>query len=186
MGLKNTKETYGWLTQVLHWSWVIGSLTAFGSMYYRQYFLPEKHPTGSFLMGSVHKPVGVVVLIIACFAFAWHLFNRKPDLPQAMPNWEKIFAVFVHRCLYLFLMIMPLTGLLMSTASGRSVDVFGLFNTPLFFEENKELGSLLWQVHGIISYFGLTLIALHLGGLIKQHFRGDSVWYKMLPFLRRT
>ena len=179
---KNTKNSYAPLSKFFHMLWGLCVLTCYSTFYYKDLILPEKHPSGRFLIAGIHKPVGTLLLLIMMFAFAWHLRNRKPNFSPSMRPWEKSLALFTQRALYFFLMFMPLSGFLMSTASGYPINMFGLFKTPLFLAKNKELGKTLFTIHGYLAWFGLGLIVLHLLGVLKQEaLRKDPVTRKMFP-----
>ena len=179
---KNTETSYSSLSKFFHMAWGLMVIACYSSLYYKEYFLEKKAPLGKFLIVNIHKPVGTLLLIMMCFAFAWHLKNKKPKYSESMAAWEKKLAYFVQKLLYFFLMFMPLSGFLMSTASAYPVSMFGLFKMPLLFSKNKELAGLLYEAHGYLAWLGLALIALHLGGVLKQEIlRKDPVTKKMLP-----
>jgi cytochrome b561 len=181
---KNSSSSYGPLSKFFHMTWGVIVITLYSSVYYKEYFLEEKDPLGRFLIGGVHKPLGTLLLIIMMLAFAWRLSNKKPTYPKSMSSFEKFLATLVQKSLYFFLMAMPLSGFLMSTAGGYAINMFGFFEIPLLFSQNKELAGTLFQVHGYLAWFGLTLIALHILGVLKQEFiRKDSVLPRMFPHI---
>lgn len=180
---KNTTRSYAPLSKFFHMAWGIVVLSCYGSYYYKDFFVANKDPMGRYLIGNIHKPMGTLLLIMMCFAFSWHLRNRKPSFSPSMKQWEKNLAMLVQKLLYFFLMFMPLSGFLMSTAGGYPVSLFGLFKMPLLFEKNKELAKTLYEIHGYLGWLGMSLIALHLGGVLKQEIlRRDPVIRKMFPF----
>ena len=185
MQIHNTSSTYSPFTKALHWSWVVLSFINYTVVYIKNYALEEKSPTGKFLVGSIHKPLGVVILAVAAIALFWRLQNKPPIFDDKSSQWEKNLKTWVHNGLYIFLLIMPLSGLLMSTLGGYPVDMFGLFKLPLFLEKNKEMGKLLYQCHYALSYVGLTLIALHIFGMMHKHFiKKQAIFERMLPNLK--
>jgi cytochrome b561 len=181
MKFKNTSSDYGSISKFLHWSIAILVFVQFALVYWVIYVLPEKSPKAGFLIGGLHKPLGIVVLILALLAIMWKLLNIKPGFPANMPAWEKIAAKGVHTLLYLCLIVMPLSGVIMSVAGGRPPNFFGLYQIPMFMAENKELSNFFFNLHRFTSFFLIGLILLHTLAALKHHFiNRDGVLKRML------
>ncbi len=182
MTLKNTNKEFGSLAKAFHWTIVALVLIQYGTFFYKDWFIPKGDELGGVLIGGLHKPFGVLTLLVAFTAFMWHLTNTKVDFPQSMPRWEKVFALFVHRALYLYLIGVASTGALMTVFGGRGIKFWGLFELAPLMEKQEEIADAFFEVHENLAYLGLALISLHFGGLLKQHFiRKEPIFRKMLP-----
>ncbi len=182
MGLKNTTQKFGAVAKIFHWLIVTLVLIQYGTFLYKENFLVEDDPFGGVLIGDFHKPFGVTLLVVVFLAFMWHLSNSKVAFPSSMPKWEVFFATAVHKSLYLYLICMGSAGVLMNVFGGRGVNFWGFFEIPVLMEKNKEVAEFFFEAHEFFGYLGIALIALHLGGIFKQHLiRKDPVIQKMLP-----
>lgn len=126
------------------------------------------------LVYTIHKSTGITVL----FLMIWRIFaivhNRRPPLPAHMHKAEVLLAKFVQNSMYLFLILMPLSGWIMSTASGKAPAYYFLFKFPLpGVERSAELAQIMRQAHGVIAWILIGLITLHIMGALK-HFLIDK------------
>jgi cytochrome b561 len=182
MELRNSHATYGAISKGLHWVIALLIFVQFYLVYWKQWVLPEKSPIAFFYINGLHKPIGVVVLLLAIFAIIWKMNNPKPGYPANMPNWEKHSAFFVQGVLYLTLFIMPLSGLIMSTAAGYPPSFFGFFQFPQFLEKSDAIAQFFFDVHEMTSYVIITLVIIHIAAALKHQFVDrDDVLKRMLP-----
>ncbi len=79
----------------------------------------------------IHKSLGLTVLFLMIIRIITIFHYGRPPLPHHMPLWERYFSKFVQYSFYVFLLIMPLDGWIMSVAAERIPSYFGLFNLPL-------------------------------------------------------
>ena len=129
---------------------------------------------------DLHKATGVVVLTLVFFRFFWRLINAKVDLPADLPCWQKLASKITHYLLYVFMFLMPISGLLMSRFGGHEVNVFDLF-TLAAFEKNIPVATFFHTTHEF-SAWGLSgLIGLHICAGLYHHFiRKDNVFMRMI------
>lgn len=130
-----------------------------------------------------HKSFGLLILLLMVMRLiALHKMGR-PALPLKMPFWEKTLARVVQYLLYLSLIVMPLIGWIMSTAAGRSPNVFGLFILPFpGIVPNEALSDTLFQAHRFTAFVIIGLLVLHIIGAWKHYLVDkDNVMQSMLP-----
>jgi cytochrome b561 len=90
-----------------------------------------------------------------------------------------------HLALYAFMLIIPITGWLMSSAKGGPTVWFGILPLPDLIGKDKALGHLLEDVHGALSWTLVTLIAGHVLAALKHHFIDrDDTLRRMAPFIK--
>ena len=75
----------------------------------------------------VHKSIGLTVLALTLARLAWRVGHRPPSLPSAMPVWEKAAAHATHGVFYAFMILVPATGWIMTSAGTRPLNWFFLF-----------------------------------------------------------
>jgi cytochrome b561 len=95
--------------------------------------------------------------------------------------WEKLAARSAHLLFYGFMIVMPLTGWLMSSAAGLQVSFFGLFLLPNLIGPDPSVMHLLKEVHQWLGYSLIALIGLHSAAALKHHFiNKDDVLRRMV------
>jgi len=136
---------------------------------------------------SWHKWAGVTIFLCVVLRLGWRLLHRPPELPAGVPAWQRSLAAATHVLLYLLMIVVPLSGWLMSSAKGFQTVWFGVLPLPDLLTKNAELGDLLQQMHKLLNYSMAALVFAHLGAALKHHFIDrDDILARMLPFLRNT
>lgn len=134
----------------------------------------------------LHKSVGITVLVLTLARLGWRLMHRPPQLPEALPAWERALARGVHWIFYILLFAMPLTGWVFSSNPDRPrpFNWFGLVDVPLlpvssgFAEAAKES-------HELLGWTMAALVILHIAAALRHQFLlRDGVLAHMLPWAR--
>jgi cytochrome b561 len=168
---------------ILHWAVALLIFTAFPLGLY-MHDLPLS-PT-KLRLYSWHKWIGVSIFLLAVLRVMWRTTHRPPALIEAMPRWEKLAAQTVHYLLYVLILIIPLSGWLMSSAKGIQTVWFGVLPLPDLVGKNKELADVLHEVHEALNLGMAALVLGHIGASLKHHFIDrDDVLVRMMPFLRK-
>lgn len=167
----------------LHWLMLIGLVGAFAMGLYIQElpFSPNK-----LRLISYHKWAGVTIFAVLLFRVFWRLTHRPPALPAAMPRWQQHLAEATHLLLYVLMVLIPISGWLMSSAKGFQTVWFGLVPLPDLLDKNKELGDFLKEIHLLLNLTLAATVFAHAGAAFKHHFIDrDDVLTRMLPGLPR-
>ena len=137
---------------------------------------------------DLHKSVGMSILGLTVLRIIWRMVHPVPPPLPGTPVWQKHLATVVHVLLYAILLILPLTGWLASSAAGRDIVWFGLFDLPLLpVEGGREAAGQFMDMHRIVVKGLYVLVALHVLAALKHHFVDrDSVLSRMVPGLRRV
>ena len=132
-----------------------------------------------------HKWIGITVFLLALMRLAWRRTHPAPP-PVAMPEWQRRAAAATHALLYAFMLVIPLSGWIYSSATGVEVVYLGLVPLPDLVPKDKALASVLKAVHVTLNYTLLALVTVHAGAALKHHFVDrDDVLRRMLPFRPR-
>ena len=136
---------------------------------------------------SVHKAVGLSILILTLVRLGWRVANPAIPLPAGNPRWQWLLARATHVLFYVLLIGMPLGGWAASSAAGREISWFGLFNWPLLpLPQSRELAGQFMNMHELGAKALYVLLALHVIGALKHHFVDqDNVLHRMIPFIPR-
>lgn len=135
---------------------------------------------------NYHKWIGIIVLALALVRLYWRTTHRPPTMPETMKKWEKVAAHAMHHALYFLILVIPVTGWLMSSAKGFQVVLFGVLPLPDLVGKNKELGDWLREIHEALNYLMLGLVFAHIAAALKHHFvERDDILTRMVPFLKK-
>jgi cytochrome b561 len=179
MQLKNTTIRYGAINISLHW---LMALIIIGMLILGLYMTGVPKSLWKLKLYGWHKEFGILILMLAALRIAWRLSNIVPLLPGPMPQWQKLAARSVHFAFYIFMLAMPLTGWMMSSAAGVPVSFFGLFIMPDLVAPNKELREILAQTHTWLAYGLIAAICAHVGAALQHEFwYKDGILRRMLP-----
>lgn len=130
---------------------------------------------------SLHKTLGLIVLAIVAARIVYRLFHRPPPLPGRLPAVEKGLAHAAHWLLYLVLLVMPISGYIMSSAGNHPIKIFWLFDFPKL-PIPKEQGEIADSIHIYAQFAVYALVILHVAGVAVSLFlRRDNILGRMLP-----
>lgn len=102
---------------------------------------------------------------------------------KSMPRWQKLASDAVHKLLYALLMLIPMSGWLMSSAKGFQTVWLGIVPLPDLIAKNRELGNMLEELHANWSYLLMLFVALHIAAALKHRYIDrDEVLSRMLPW----
>ena len=167
---------------VLHW---LAAALILGNFAFGLYMTDLPVSPDKLRYYSWHKWAGMTILLLSALRLLWRLWHPSPDLPSAMPPWQRRLAGASHHLLYVLFFAIPLTGWLFSSASGFPVVYFGIVPLPDLIAKNKELADLMQTTHSSLNYLLATLVVIHGAAALKHHLAdGDDVLVRMLPFLK--
>jgi len=166
--LKNSADRYGLVSKLLHWLMAMMILTMIGLGAYMADL--DKDNSIRLRLYDLHKEIGVTILVLAVLRILWVLASRPPVLPAALQRWEVILSKSTTGLLYLLMLATPIAGYLMVNTGGGPIKYFGLYTMPVLIGENRDLHEVLEDVHGILAFSILTLVGLHVLGVIKHRF----------------
>ncbi|AQR63054.1 hypothetical protein BZG35_16355 [Brevundimonas sp. LM2] len=164
--------------------WITALLMIFMLLWGEDYI---RRPEGASLAGwqpSTHATIGVLILLLGIARLLWRMGNPPPKLPRTMRPWEAWAAKATHSTFYVFLIALPVTGLLAIVPYGidrldvDQVRVFGLF--PVAFLPN--LGDLTGNVHTSLTILTKALVVVHVLAALKHQFWDkDGLLGRMRP-----
>ncbi|WKD50416.1 cytochrome b [Microbulbifer spongiae] len=179
MRFRNHQTHYGCIAITLHWLMAPGIIGLFAlGWWMRQlsYYDPwyQKAP-------DIHKSIGILMLFLLVFRLLWRTFNPSPQTLPTTPPWQTLAARLTHGFIYLILLIIMLSGYLISTADGRAIEVFGWFSLPSTIQGIPNQEDIAGRVHEILAWSLMALIAVHALAALKHHFiNRDTTLLKML------
>lgn len=111
---------------------------------------------------SIHKPLGVLILLLVGLRLVNRLISPPPPLPAAMPKALRLAAQGSHLLLYLLMIALPLVGWAMLSAAGYPIVLYGPLRLPPILPQDLALYAGLRTAHTALA---LLLFATFLGHL---------------------
>ncbi|WP_019612927.1 cytochrome b [Psychromonas ossibalaenae] len=175
--MSTTVTQYNLLAKLLHWgsALLIIGLFALGLWmvdltYYSEWYKPAPY---------WHKSLGLCLFALTLIRIIWKFITASPAIEGA--KWEIQGAKIAHNALYLLLLAVFISGYMISTADGRSIDVFNWFSVPgfgSFFENQADIAG---ELHFYLASTLIGLAVLHALAALKHHFiNKDNTLSKML------
>lgn len=159
---------YALSSRIIHWFMALVILFLLGLGIYMTEFLPKDSPN-HLQVYELHKSFGVVALIFIFIRIVNRFIKKAPALPDTMPKIEQILSHLGHLGLYVLMLIVPLSGFLMSNSFGFPVKFFGT-ELPVLIGTNFDQGKLFAEAHELGAYALLGLVVVHVAAVIKHRF----------------
>ncbi|MFK5892065.1 MAG: cytochrome b [Pseudomonadota bacterium] len=183
MYLRNTLQSYGLISILLHWimAIIIIALFAIGKyMVNLNYYDPWYQAAP-----NLHRSIGVIIGLLLVFRLGWRLSNPHPKM--IAQRWEQLIAVWIQRIFYILILAIIISGYLITTADGQVVSVFNWFDVPAVFEAYENQEDIAGEIHEWLSNLLFMLVVLHLLAALKHHFfNHDATLLRMLGIGRQS
>jgi cytochrome b561 len=181
IALADPRPHHDALTLTLHWI----SLLAVGSAIATGWIM-EDLPKGpaKLQVVNLHASFGVLIMALTLVRLLWR--SAAPAVaPLERPWWLYVAAKVMQIALYALLVAIPLSGVLMMAAKGRSFEVFGLFTMAPLLQLDRGLTHSLEEIHEVMANLMIGLVGLHTLAALLHHFvLKDGVLLRMSPFGR--
>ncbi len=129
---------------------------------------------------SIHKPLGIAILVLALIRLAIRLRYGAPALPADLPEPMKLAAELSHYALYALMIAMPLIGWAMMSAAQYPIVLYPGIYLPPILPQSDSLHALLWDAHYYLAFAFFALILLHVAAaLFHALVRRDGVFEAM-------
>lgn len=165
---RNTRQGYGIVAIAFHWVVAIAVFGLFGLglwmvdlTYYDSWYRTAP---------SIHKGVGALLFLVVVLRLLWRLVTPQPLPEPTLSRFERVASRVVHGLLYVLLFGIMASGYLISTADGRPIDVFGLFQVPATLTGLPNQADLAGDVHLALAITAIALAAIHALAALKHHF----------------
>jgi cytochrome b561 len=172
-----TALRFNLLARLIHWTMAILILTmAFVGIGMVSTVSPKYHE-----LLSLHKSVGILILLLAGARLVNRLLSAPPPLPADLPNWQQFLAKGSHLILYALMFALPLVGWSMLSAGGYPIVVFGSIHLPPILPQHAAVFALLRTSHTLLAVLLFAVFLGHLGAaLFHKLIRRDGVLKSMI------
>lgn len=165
--IKNSDTTFGIVNIAIHW---ITALFVFGLFgvglwmvdlsYYSEWYRTAP---------DLHKSFGLTLLALTLFRVLWKLINPSPK-PLSSNKLETISGKLAHFAIYALLFTIMISGYLISTADGRGIEWFWLFEVASLGEFVPNQEDIAGDIHEWAAYILIGLVVVHMIAALKHHF----------------
>jgi cytochrome b561 len=115
--------------------------------------------------------------LVTVFRIVYRLAVSYPRPFASHPRWVVLSAKLVHLVIYGLLLVMFISGYLITTAKGDPISFFGLFDIPSLISGIDNLEDTAGEVHEVAAFTLIGLAVLHALAALKHHFldRDDTL-----------
>jgi cytochrome b561 len=117
---------------------------------------------------AIHKPIGILILILVTVRLLNRLFNPPPPLPAGMPAILRFLAHASHWLLYALMFALPLIGWGMLSAAGYPIALVGSLHLPPILPHDAALYATLRPLHTVLAFVLFATFLVHLGAALTH------------------
>ena len=163
---RNTGSRYGLAAKLLHWSVAAPIL----GLVWLGWYMVDLTYYDAWYNGSLawHKALGLVAFVLGVVKIAWTVYSRPPAHAASLKRWERAAATAVHHVFYGMMVLIPLSGYLVSTSEGEGIDMWGWFKVPAVAVAGERLRDFAIEAHYWCAYGTLALVAVHAAAAMKH------------------
>ncbi|MES9814885.1 MAG: cytochrome b [Candidatus Thiodiazotropha sp.] len=168
MRLANDRENYGLVAILLHW---LVALTVYGLFGLGLWMRDLGYYDPWYQLGPWwHKGIGVMLFFVFLIRLAWRFITPRPGYLPTHKPYERWAASLVHWLFYLLILIVMISGYLITTADGRSLEVFDWFEIPATLSGIDGQEDIAGKIHLYLAWGIVLLSLLHTLAALKHHF----------------
>jgi cytochrome b561 len=169
---------YSVTARILHWltAGLVLTMLPLGLVIAREWGGPFQDQ-----LYDLHRSIGALLIVIIMVRFAYRLAHPPLPLPDDIPPIQRFAAHATHWALYALLILQPFLGWIGTSAYRAPIIVFGLFELPPIWPEDRAFSDQVLFVHGVVGLTIACLLAAHIGAALYHHFvRRDDILLRML------
>lgn len=132
---------------------------------------------------AIHRPLGILILILVAIRLVNRLLNPAPPLPDHMPAWQRLAAKGSHVLLYALMFALPLVGWAMLSAADDPIVLYGSLHLPPILPHDAMFYAVLRETHTYLAFLLFATFLAHLGAaLLHALIHRDGVFDSMAPW----
>lgn len=168
MQWRNSTSHYGLVSILMHW---LVALAVFGLFGLGYWMVGLDYYSGWYKTApDLHKSIGLVLFAVMLLRVLWRWVSPAP---ASLPNhgrMTRLASKLGHGFLYLGLFVLMISGYLISTADGRGIEVFGLFEVPASLTSIPDQEDVAGLVHEYLAWALVIFAGAHALAALKHHF----------------
>lgn len=164
-------KKYSLSMRIMHWlvSVMLLTLIAVGA------FMVDLDPETvdyKYKLYGLHKSFGLLALLFIFTRIVIRIRSKIPTPSSKIPKLQQKAAVVGHYVLYLLMLIIPISGYVMSATFAKSNGVFFFdFKLPDLLDKNEAFFAIARNLHGSFPYILLVVLGGHISATIWHYYR---------------
>jgi cytochrome b561 len=176
--MTSERHQFALSSRLLHWTMAAMVLTMLGIGVSMVVSLANYH-----VLVSIHRPLGIAILILVVVRFVNRLVYRPPPFPATMSRAERLAATASEFMMYGLMFALPLVGWGMLSAARYPIVLFGSVDLPFMLPHDAMLYALLRRTHTILAYLFFVTFVAHFGAILFHTLVvRDGMLQRMLPW----
>src|SRR5215510_8830179 len=176
--MSNQRTQFTALMRILHWTMAAMVLTMLGVGVTMVASLADYH-----VLVSLHRPLGVAILILVVVRFVVRRLSRLPPFPPTMSRLERRAAAASEHTMYGLMLALPLVGWSMLSAARNPVMLFGSVHLPFILPHDALLYATLRRAHTVLAYLLFLAFLAHFGAILFHTLIvRDGMLLRMVPW----
>jgi cytochrome b561 len=136
---------------------------------------------------SIHRPLGIAILVLVVMRFANRLLNPPPAWPPTMSRMERTAATASEYAMYGLMFALPMVGWGMLSAARYPIVLYGSLHLPFILPQDAMLFAVLRKAHTILAYSLILVFLAHLGAVLYHTLIvRDGILTRMAPWNIRS
>jgi cytochrome b561 len=136
---------------------------------------------------SIHRPLGILILILVVIRFVNRRFSSLPPFPASMSSQERFAASTSELLLYTLMFVQPLVGWGMLSAARYPIVLYGSVHLPPILPHSVMLYAVLRRTHTVLAYLLVLTFIAHFGAvLFHTLIVRDGMFSRMAPWKVRA
>jgi cytochrome b561 len=155
------RREFTWFSRFLHWAMAAMVLTMLCIGIAMVASLANYH-----LLVSIHRPLGVVILVLVVVRFVNRLLNPPPPFPATMSRLERLAATASEYLMYALMFALPLIGWGMLSAARYPIVIYDSWHLPFVLPHDAMLHAVLRRTHTVLAYLFFLVFLAHFGAIL--------------------
>ena len=148
-------------SRLLHWTMAVMILTMLSIGVAMVVSLGDYHA-----LVSIHRPLGIAILILVVVRFVNRLLNAPPPFPATMSRAERLAATASELAMYGLMLVLPLVGWGMLSAARYPIVLYGSVHLPFILPHSALLYAVLRKAHTVLAYLLFLTFMAHVGAIV--------------------
>src|SRR5438270_2678202 len=176
--MSSQRYQFAAFSRLLHWTMAAMVLTMLCIGVVMVVSLANYH-----VLVSIHRPLGLAILLLVVIRFVNRLLNRPPPFPATMSRAERLAATASELLMYGLMLVLPLVGWGMLSAARYPIILYGSLHLPFILPHNAMLYAVLRQAHTILAYLFFLMFIAHFGAILFHTLIvRDGIFERMAPW----
>ena len=178
MRMATERRQFTAFSRLLHWTMAAMVLTMLGVGVAMVASLADYH-----LLVSIHRPLGIAILLLVVVRFVNRLLNRPPPFPATVSRAERLAATASEFLMYGLMFTLPLVGWGMLSAARYPIVLYGPLHLPFILPHDAMLYAVLRKAHTVLAYLFLLTFFAHFGAILFHTLIvKDGIFGRMAPW----